>query len=118
MSQKRFRRGQGDSGSWEATDPRGARNVTLEVVAPSAPGNVREEESPQVGPHPLDDYEKLLFGAPSDTGPMGSLRRRDSLYRRALAVADIAAAAAALGLSIIFLGGDRVTVPLIAVIPL
>jgi exopolysaccharide biosynthesis polyprenyl glycosylphosphotransferase len=45
-------------------------------------------------------------------------RRRDSLYRRALAVADVAAAAIALSLGVVVLGGDRVTPELVAAIPL
>ena len=45
-------------------------------------------------------------------------RRRDAIYRRALAVADIAAAAVALILGAVILGGDRLTPELMAAIPL
>jgi len=45
-------------------------------------------------------------------------RHRDSLYRRALAVADVVAAGAAIALAIVVLGGDRVTLALLAAVPL
>ena len=45
-------------------------------------------------------------------------RKRDSLYRRALAVADVAAAGGAIALAIVVLGGDRVTLALLAAVPL
>ncbi len=44
------------------------------------------------------------------------VRRRDSLCRRALALADMAAAAVALTLGVVVLGGDRVTLALAAAI--
>lgn len=46
------------------------------------------------------------------------VRRRDTVCRRPLAVADLVAATAVLTLGTVVLGGDRVTVALVAVIPL
>jgi len=45
-------------------------------------------------------------------------KRRDALYRRSLAVADVAATATALGLAVIVLGGDAVKPALWLVLPL
>jgi exopolysaccharide biosynthesis polyprenyl glycosylphosphotransferase len=44
-------------------------------------------------------------------------RRRDAFYRRALGCADVAAAALALTLGVVVLGGDRITLPMLAAIP-
>jgi exopolysaccharide biosynthesis polyprenyl glycosylphosphotransferase len=54
----------------------------------------------------------------TEAGPAGATKRRDTLYRRGLALADIIAAAVALILGVWVLGDDRITVPLIAAIPL
>jgi exopolysaccharide biosynthesis polyprenyl glycosylphosphotransferase len=45
-------------------------------------------------------------------------RARDAIYRRSLALADVAAAALALLLAVVVLGGDSVTLALLAALPL
>ncbi len=74
----------------------------------------------------IDDPLEQLLQPPTPTAgpslaeplPGTSGGRRDAIYRRALAVADIASAAFALLFAIVVLGGDEITVALAAAIPL
>ena len=57
-------------------------------------------------------------GAIPAAGVVPEARNRDALFRRALAIADIAAAATALMLGVVLLGNDELTPQLVAAIPL
>ncbi len=63
----------------------------------------------QAGPEPANGV--------LDAGPIAPTRRRDALYRRSLAVADLAAAAMVLVLGVSVLGDDKVTLALVAAVP-
>src|SRR4051794_7687768 len=102
-----------------------AQSATAPVSTEHVPVHTSTAEAPAES-HPFVSHPLMRLLSPSldpettlpELGSDRPIRIRDTLYRRALAVADIAAAAIALVVTIILLGGDAVRPWLIAAIPL
>jgi len=89
-----------------------AEKTTPDAHVPAQAGSGREGEPALPGPASIDEPAPL-----ASAGFSNRVRRRDSLYRRSLAVADMCAAAIALACSAVLLGDDRLTIASLAVLP-
>jgi exopolysaccharide biosynthesis polyprenyl glycosylphosphotransferase len=90
------------------------------------------EQEPQTAPRPdAPDGAAALIGSPlarrlpghrlrlpAESDPLDQVRRRERNYRRALAVADMTAAAVSVPLAIMVLGGDQVRLLYLILMPL
>jgi exopolysaccharide biosynthesis polyprenyl glycosylphosphotransferase len=108
-----------DAGERDAGEARG-RTATVETTDPPVERGLRPPEP--VRRHPLEYLLRPFEGAEDEIHEAGDFarasRRRDAVYRRTLAIADIAAATVAVSLAVVILGGDKLRLWLLAAIPL
>jgi exopolysaccharide biosynthesis polyprenyl glycosylphosphotransferase len=107
----------------DAEAVRGGRTTTIELDESGGNRAAHSFPAPETAErHPLDYLLRAEEGAEEEIHEAGeasrSARHRDAIYRRMLAAADIAAAAIAVLLAVVVLGGDRVRLWFLLAIPL